>query len=112
MGAGILVVDPGPSADEAFKRGRDGRPYSPLKKRTSRWSSRERPLRLLRAYVIDVDTMDAKGVNDHLGGQIVWRCGEREGSVFQNGYGMHWITGHGPQARGALLAQRALERHR
>lgn len=39
---------------------------------------------------------------------IRWRCGTRVGEVFQQDCGQTWITGHGPQARGALLATRAL----
>lgn len=105
VGAGILVVDPGPSADPVFS-GRNGRPYSPLtrkKRKSSRASWHDSLPRLLKAFV--------------LGGlptapYIPWRCGIRQGQVQRDREGVDWVRGHGPQARGALLAARALERHR
>ena len=108
VGAGITVVDPGASTN-AFARGRGG--FVPLKKqrKSSRASWHEPALRLLKAYVTEVDPYTR---NDGLGSQILWKCGKREGSVFQKGSGSTWISGHGPQARGALLAAHALEQQR
>lgn len=110
VGAGITVVDPGPNTNDVFRKRPDGRPYTP-KTRSGRWSSRDPKLRLLKAYVTEVIHFPAVKP-EHDGFRIVWKCGTREGHVYQGAQGHTWITGHGPQARGALLAQRALEPHR
>jgi len=63
---------------------------------------------LLKAYVhcTHGDRLDG------LGSQIDWKCGVRYGKVFERNEGSTWAHGHGPQARGALLAARALEQQR
>ncbi len=100
VGAGITVVDPGPNTNDLFKKRPDGRPYTPKRKKSSRASWHEPPIRLLKAYVVGA------------GPQIIWKCGIREGLVSTLEEGTTWTRGHGPQACGALLAQRALEHAR
>jgi hypothetical protein len=115
VGAGITVVDPGPSTDEVFRKQAEGRVLAPRsaprKRKSSRASWHELPLRLLKAYVKEVIHIAANNP-EHDGDLIVWTCGKREGHVYGSAQGHTWITGHGPQARGALLAARALEQQR
>ena len=110
VGAGITVVDPGPSSDEVWRKRKDGRPSTPKKRRSSRASWHDTPLRLLRAFVTNAGCPpDAR---DTLGAEIQWKCGIRYGRVFSISEGTEWVRGHGPQARGALLAARVLEQQR
>jgi len=60
--------------------------------------------KLLRAYVEQVQELQSGAV------AISWRCGARFGDVWSRDEGIEWAHGHGPQARAALLAQRALSR--
>lgn len=105
IGFGITVVDPGTNANEAFTRGRNGRPYSPRKRPI--WPA-GRPsdlskLRLLRAYVTEISAW-----NQHSGSAIQWKSGGRVGTVWEKDEMTTWTRGHGPQARAALMAARGL----
>lgn len=104
IGAGITVVDPGP-ADTAYTRGRNG---FMKRKRSRGYTPRDSAhARLLRAAVTEISAHDEKR-----GSLITWQSGKRLGQVWTCNEGTEWVHGHGPQARGALLAQRALERQR
>ena len=105
IGAGILVVDPGPNTNVVYTKRQDGRPVMPKKRRSSRASWHDSPPRLLKAYVTHAGGGDVGG---GLGVQIIWKCGIREGSVFEGSEGTTWTHGHGPEARKALLAARAM----
>lgn len=105
VGAGITVVDPGPNTDGVFRKRKDGRPSAPRKpSRALRSLWHDVPLRLLKAFVV--------GPGGSPSDYVAWKCGIREGHVRLDREGADWVRGHGPQARGALIAQRALEQHR
>lgn len=53
---------------------------------------------LLKAHVLQ--TQDATSFD--------WRCGSRTGTCYLKDEGLMWAYGHGPRARAALLAGRAL----
>jgi hypothetical protein len=108
IGFGITVVDPGPSPDvinaKVFGRRRARRSGGAWKKPA--WHrALDRPFRLLRAYVIAND-----GVQWHMdrGVRICWKSGIRTGEVWEKDEMATWTRGHGPEARAAFLAVRAL----
>jgi hypothetical protein len=112
VGFAITVVDPGRKGDDIYKRGRGrGRPSTAWRVRVDTTE------RLLRAVVIQTGTT---AVVIHTGttwhrdrdGVVRWQSGKRTGEVWEHDEGSTWVRGHGPQARGALLAARALERQR
>jgi len=97
-----LVVDPGPHED-VYERGRNGF----AKSRKRRRSSSSDKLRLLKVYVREVKTQHYDGVPQV---RIWWSQGARYGFVYLEGEGNSWTHGHGPQARAALLAMRAMNK--
>jgi hypothetical protein len=103
IGFGITVVDSGSDATQVFERGRNGF-TKPRKKQPRRWVL-DRPLRLLRATVTAND--EAQWHTDR-GNRIYWKCGARTGGVWENDEMVTWTRGHGPEARAAFLAARAL----
>lgn len=64
---------------------------------------------LLRVFVVSIE----ERIHPKIGILLIihWRAGNRRGTVTLQTEGTEWIRGHGPQARAALLAQRALERN-
>jgi hypothetical protein len=101
IGFGITVVDPGPATDVINAKVFGRRSYS--RNATSRRYSPNRPKRLLRAYVVS-----SLSWNDTRGHNIVWKSGIRTGEVWENDEMVTWTRGHGPEARAAFLAVRAL----
>lgn len=99
VGAGITVVDPG--SENIYAKGRGG--FAPHRRYKGTTKGH-----LLKAYVTGIDDALTKNANPHLA--IYWQCGTRSGHLSPREEGITWARGHGPQARGALLAQRALER--
>jgi hypothetical protein len=69
-----------------------------------RWRD-ERPV-LRRAYVVAVSP-EQQSKRNH-GACISWKSGSLVGEVWETTENIDWIHGHGPQARAALLAIRAL----
>jgi len=75
---------------------------------------------LLKAYVTEVEerwpekpsTAYLSKESSRLRAQyrfaIRWKCGIREGEVYEEDESATWIHGHGPEARKALLAARAM----
>lgn len=62
---------------------------------------------LRRAYVTEIGN-EIYAARAPQGKWIVWKSGSKTGEVFENQEGVEWIHGHGPKARAALLAARAL----
>jgi hypothetical protein len=70
----------------------------------AKWSGRPS---LLCAYVTGHPSQ-----SHALGVALQWKCGRRSGTVWMSDEGQTWARGHGPQARTALLAERALRMSR
>lgn len=70
-----------------------------------RWGD---PLQLRRAYVYQLGPEPQSHVGR--GTRIDWESGSVRGEVWEKDEYVEWISGHGPQARAALLAARALAR--
>lgn len=83
-GAGITLVDPGPS-------------------NTARLRTFARGERFLRAYVAKTELSALR--SDTL---VHWKCGFRKGIVRLSDEGITWVVGHGDKARAALIATRTL----
>lgn len=118
IGFGITVVDPGPAPDVVNAKVFGRKRSSGVISHTFTYRLRDKPLRLLRAYVVSVeprqrrdtvlqahDTMIVEMVNDTA---IQWKSGVRAGDVWASDVMTTWTHGHGPTARAALLAARAM----